>query len=149
MKKSGQIVGFSFALVLVVAVGLRNPSGTANAQSVNPCVDSTDQRIRNYRDGYNILASDADTAIARRRSDLMLPTLSANQVLIVADTTACRAASIAYDAELGRSKPDVPAMVLQLATKRIVIKDDGTNPDIPVNILFNQDFTQVINKIWY
>jgi hypothetical protein len=144
--KRGQIVSFSFTLVLVSAVGLRSPSRTAYAQSFNPCVDSTDLRIRSYRDWYNLQTSDADTAIVRERTQLMLPTLSANQVSIVADTTACRAASIAYDAELGLSQPNVPAMVLQLGTKRIVIKADGPTPYIPVNILFNQDFTQVINK---
>jgi hypothetical protein len=38
--------------------------------------------------------------------------------------------------------------VLQLATKRIVIKDiDWEGPAL--NILFNQDFTQVLERIWY
>jgi hypothetical protein len=58
------------------------------------------------------------------------------------------ASHVAYDNALGISKPTVPVMVLQLVTKRIVIKDiDWEGPAL--NILFNQDFTQVLERIWY
>ena|SRR5687767_9474665 len=147
MNNIARLFGAGVIAVFGIIQGADSPPALY-AQGTSACADSTSD-LKMYRDGYADMVSNPDTAAARQRTNLGLPTLNANQVIIVADTAACRAASIAYDNELGVATPTVPVMVLELATKRVVVKDSGKEVGPNLNILFNHDFTQVITRIWY
>jgi len=93
------------------------------------------------------MVSRSDTASARQRLNLGLPTLAANQVQIVSDTTVCRTASVAYDAAANVSYPAQPVVVLALgSTRRIVIKDVGFR-GAALNLLFDQNFATLLKRI--
>ena len=137
----------AFATVLALFVTSDSKAAVA-VQGPGLCVSATDPDLLMYRDGYAEMVSNPDTAAARQRTNFGIPTLDSTQVLIVADSAACQAASLAYDNALGESNPTTPVMVFQLATKRLVIKDIGWKGPA-LNILFNQDFTQALSRIWY
>jgi hypothetical protein len=61
-------------------------------------------------------------------------------VKLVADTTICRQASAAFDARVDGANSSTPVVVLELGTKRVVIKDLGRGGRL-LNLLFNSDFT--------
>jgi hypothetical protein len=65
----------------------------------------------------------------------------------VTDTVACRAASVAYDAQLMDKHPTEPVVLLELGTKRLVVKkaDDGGRF---LNMLFDQTLGVLLNKFW-
>lgn len=112
------------------------------------CTDTASTKSRGYKNVYASLVSKTDTASARRRSQLQLPLLQANQVRLVADTIACRAASNAFDTVRGVSLPTTSVIVLELGSShRIVVKDLGFN-HYWLNFLFNSDFSQLIKRIW-
>src|SRR5688572_4048615 len=145
MNNIARLFGAGVIAVFGIIQGADSPPALY-AQGTSACADSTSD-MKMYRDGYADMVSNPDTAAARQRTNLGLPTLKANQVVIVADSAVCRAASVAYDNHLGVSRPTVPVIVLQLASKRVVIKDSGreiNNTGGSINILFNQDFTKVI-----
>jgi hypothetical protein len=148
MKNITPFFGFGAIVIVLGLLGASDSNASVIVQAPGLCVDATSPDLIMYRDAYADMVSDPDTAAARQRTNFGLPLLDSTQVVIVADSVACQAASIAYDNALGISKPTVPVMVLQLVTKRIVIKDiDWEGPAL--NILFNQDFTQVLERIWY
>lgn len=127
----------SFAMVEPVAA---QPSGI--------CTDTASARSRQYRNIYTSLVSRTDTASARRRSQVQLPFLQANQVRLVADTAVCRAASTALDGVQGISLPEISVLVVELGpSHRIVIKDLGFS-HWWLNFLFNSDFSQILGRIW-
>lgn len=116
------------------------------AQTTGACADSTGERPPLYRDEYSSMASRTDSQTVAFRARSGLPTLSPAQVRIVGDTTVCRAASLAYDAALAVPHPSQPVIVLEVGTRRIVIKDIGRRGPW-LNMLFNQDFTTLLYKI--
>jgi hypothetical protein len=121
----------------------------AGAQASGACVDSASSDARSYKHGYSLMVSRTDTASARQRTNLGLPTLSADQVQLVADTTVCRLASAAFDSAAAVSHPTTPVIVLALGTtRRIVIKDIGFHGPW-LNLLFDQTFTSMLTKIGY
>lgn len=124
-------------------VYLGEPMG---AQS-GSCTDTTSTRSRAYRNIYASLVSQPDTASARRRTQLQLPLLQANQVRLVGDTTVCRSASNAFDGARGVSLPTTSVIVLELGpSRRIVVKDIGIK-HYWQNFLFNSDFSQTLKRI--
>jgi hypothetical protein len=147
--KTLSVVAFAGTFAVMSVSAVKSSENILIAQSTSPCVDSTDANMRIYLDGYRYMVSKTDSFSVRARANLSLPYLSASQVMAVADTVACRAASIAYDAEMGMAQPDLPVMVLKLETKRLVVKFDETSDGPAPNILFNADFTQVIERILY
>lgn len=118
-----------------------------SAQGNGPCMDSTSSASRNYKSNYEALASLTDPASVARRIRTGIPTLTPSQVLLVADTTVCRAASAAYDAQLQTPHPSEPVIVLELGTKRLVVKDLG-NGARGLSMMFNIGFTTLLNMFW-
>jgi hypothetical protein len=147
--KTPSVLAFTGTCAVMIVLAVKSSENILMAQSPSVCVDSTDVHMRNYLDGYRYMVSKTDSVSVRARANLSLPYLSASQVMAVADTVACRAASIAYDAEMATPQPDLPVMVLKLDTKRLVVKFDETSDGPAPNILFNADFTQVIERILY
>ena|SRR5687767_10371802 len=139
------IYGILIGLPVVTIIALY-PVG-ASAQANGPCMDSTSSTSRNYKSNYEALASLTDPASVARRTRTGIPTLTPSQVRLVADTAVCRAASIAFDAELQTPHPYGPAIVLELGTKRLVVKDLG-NATRGLNMLFNAGFTTLLNMFW-
>lgn len=144
MKLAVSRVRVAFVLVMI--------SGWASvlsAQSTSACSDSTTDQSRGSRDYYGTLVSAPDTQVVRVRTQLGLPTLLNSQVRIVGDTTVCRAASNAYDAYLASPRPNQPVLVLEVGTKRIVSKDIGFRGGVLLNLLFDQTFTTVLDRMWH
>ena len=127
-------------------VTLALTSGSLHAQVSSPCADSSAKLIQTYRDAYASMVSRTDSETVAFRSSSGLPTLAASQVRIIGDTAVCRAASIAYDSRLLNPSPSLPVIVLELGTKRIVIKESG-HPGNRLNMLFSQDFTTWITNL--
>jgi CRP-like cAMP-binding protein len=94
------------------------------------------------------MVSRTDPGSATQRTNFGLPNIAASQVTIVSDTTTCRIASQAYDLELGASAASEPPIVLQLADKYLVVKRLAYRRG-RISILFNQNFTTVIKRIWF
>jgi hypothetical protein len=93
------------------------------------------------------MVSRSDTAAARQRTNLLLPSLTPTQVRIVGDTAVCRVASAAYDSAASVTFPDRPVIVLELGTtRRIVIKDIGF-AGAWLNLLFDNTFTSMFKRI--
>ena len=134
-------IGLPFATIVTLS------PMAARAQGNGPCMDSTSSASRNYRSNYQALVSLTDPASVARRNRTGIPTLTPSQVRLVADTTVCRAASTAYDARLQIPHPSEPVLVLELGTKRLVVKDLG-NGARGLNMMFNIDFTTVLNRFW-
>jgi hypothetical protein len=143
-----RIASLSVRCVALAIPMLMGSVTVADGQSSAPCFDSTTTRVQNYKSGYANMVSNPDTAFSRQRTNLGLPLLAANQVRIVGDTATCRVASSAYDSALGRSPSTVPVVVLELGTRRVVVKDIGMR-GAWMNLLFNQDFSTLLQKIWY
>jgi hypothetical protein len=80
------------------------------------------------------------------RSETGLPNLAETQVRLVGDTTVCRTASAAIDAKRLNKYPATPVIVLELGTKRLVIKDVGLSGG-RLNFLFNQDFSSLLYRM--
>jgi hypothetical protein len=136
------------ALVASVIVALAMSPIDAFAQTTGACADSTNVSTRFYRDYYRIAVSSAESNLVAFRSRTGLPALAETQVRIVGDTTVCRSASAAFDAHLLDRFPANPVIVLELGTKRIVIKDVGL-VDKRINFLFNQDFSTLLSSIMF
>lgn len=134
----------AFVIVIALAIG---PVGVT-AQTTGPCADSTNASTRFYRDYYRIAVSSAESNQVAFRSRTGLPALAETQVRIVGDTTVCRSASAAFDAHVLDKFPANPVVVLELGTKRIVIKDVGL-VDKRINFLFNQDFSTLLSSIMF
>jgi hypothetical protein len=118
------------------------------AQTVGACADSSGSRAKSYRDNYALSVSSTDTAMISFRSRTALPTLASTQVMLISDTTVCRAASRAFDSQMLIKHPEKPVIVLQLGTKRMVIKDVGMT-DGWLNMLFDSTFTTVFSRILF
>lgn len=118
-----------------------------DAQENGPCMDSTSAASRNYKSNYEALVSMTDPASVARRNRTGIPTLAPSQVRLIADTTSCRAASVAYDAQLQTPHPSEPVIVLELGMTRLVVKDLG-NGSRALNMLFNVGFTALVNMFW-
>jgi hypothetical protein len=54
---------------------------------------------------------------------------------------------VAFDAQLQTPHPSEPVIVLELGTKRLVVKDLG-NATRGLNMLFNAGFTTLLNMFW-
>jgi hypothetical protein len=98
---------------------------SAGAQGTGVCTDSTNHRAWGYMHMYAGIVSSTVPAVIANRTAEGLPTLSYAQVKLVTDTVACRRASIAYDAQLETKRPNAQVIVIDLGTKRVVIKDTG------------------------
>jgi hypothetical protein len=132
------ITGVGLTLVLASSLG---------AQTTSACFDSTSKRAQSYKHGYSLMVSRSDTASARQRTNLLLPSLTASQVKLVGDTAVCRLASAAYDSAASVFFPDRPVIVLELgSTRRIVIKDIGFR-SAWLNLLFDNTFTSMLSRI--
>jgi hypothetical protein len=134
-----------FIALSFVALSAVGPT-TASAQGNGPCVDTASWSSRNYKSNYEAIASLTDPAIVAFRTENGIPTLIPSQVRLVADTTVCRAASTAFDTHVQTPHPLEPVIVLELGTKRLVVKDlgHGAKP----SMLFNVDFTTLLNSFW-
>ena len=129
---------FISALVAASVLALTRPT-VLIAQS-GSCVSDTTERAKIYRDGYGGMVSRTDSQSVAGRTILGLPTLQANAVTIVTDSTICATASAAYDAALGVSAASEAPIVLKLGNQWIVIKQLDF-PGVSPNVLFNLDFT--------
>lgn len=129
---------FSTALVSLIALLASSPR--LHAQSNGPCMDSTSSMSRFYKSSYEGLVTRADANGSAWRTSEGIPTLSPSQVKLVADTTICRLASAAFDARVDGANSSTPVVVIELGTKRVVIKDLGRGGRL-LNLLFNSDFT--------
>src|SRR5690349_12276153 len=109
-------------LALLMALAFVTTSTKMGAQSGSACVDPTSTYSHDLKINVATMVSLSDTASANERARFGLPALTANQVSIVSDTTACRAASVAYDAAVSATPIDLPVVVLTLGTKRLVVK---------------------------
>lgn len=132
-------------LALVVIIFAATARG-AGAQGTGLCTDSTNKRAWGYLHMYSGIVSSTIPEIVADRTSKGLPTLSYSQVKLVTDTAVCRSASLAYDAQLSTQRPTTPVIVLELGTKRVVIKDTGMGGRW-LNMLFNQDFTALLQMI--
>ena len=149
MMHSMPIVRIVQQMILVGAVATitvaAHPTHSA-AQSGGACADSTTASAKFYRDYYRNAVSSSETHMVRFRADTGIPNISQTQVRFVGDTTACRAASVAIDARRWDKFPEIPVLVLELGTTRLVIKD----VDLPggmLNYLFNQNFSTLLKKM--
>ena len=136
----------SFVVVSALA-GAILASRDATAQSTGACTDSATSQARGYRDYYGVVVSLTDTAAIRWRTQIGLPTLLNSQVRLVSDTAICRIASQAYDATLEVPYPAKPVIVLELGSKRMVIKDIGFRGAM-LNLLFDQTFATLLHRVW-
>lgn len=118
----------------------------ARAQGTGVCTDSTNHRAWGYMHMYAGIVSSTVPAVVANRTAEGLPTLSYAQVKLVTDTAACRRASIAYDAQLEKKRPDAQVIVVDLGTKRMVIKDTGMHGRW-LNMLFDQNYTSLLRMI--
>lgn len=141
-QRATRIPAIASTLFLALALGATNVA----AQATGACADSTGERPPLYRDEYSSMASRTDSQTVAFRVRSGLPTLSPALVRIVGDTAVCRAASLAYDAALAVPHPSQPVIVLEVGTRRVVIKDIGRRGPW-LNMLFNQDFTSLLYKI--
>lgn len=143
-------VSFSpFILWIAVLAVLLTTVNPVHAQGTGACSDSTTSQARGYRDYYGALVSVTDTATIRVRNQIGLPSLSNSQVRLVGDTAVCRTASQAYDATLAVPYPSAPVTVLELGSKRVVIKDIGFRGGVLLNLLFDQGFTTMLQRMWH
>lgn len=126
-------------IISLIAAVASSPE-PVHAQSNGPCMDSTSSISRFYRNSYEGIATRSDANSLAWRTSQGIPTLTASQVKLVADTTACRAASTAFDSRVDGASAAMPVVVIELGTKRIVIKDLGRGGRL-LNLLFNSDFT--------
>ena len=134
-------------LAILVFAGAFFYYGEPVAAQSGICTDTASTKSRGYKNVYASLVSKTDTASARRRSQLQLPLLQASQVRLVADTSACRTASNAFDTVRGVSLPTTSVIVLEIGSShRIVVKDIGIK-HYWQNFLFNSDFSQLIKRI--
>ena len=129
------------ALASVVVVAER-----AGAQGTGLCTDSTNYRAWGYMHMYAGIVSSTVPAVVANRAAEGLPTLSYAQVKLVTDTAACRRASAAYDAQLETKRPNAQVIVVDLGTKRVVIKDTGMYGRW-LNMLFDQNYTVLLRMI--
>jgi hypothetical protein len=126
--------------LLVLAVPVER-----QAQGVGPCADPNSSQALTIKSRLNSMVSQIDTIAAHERTRFDLPSLAANQVTIISDTTACRTASLAYDSVASLTPIDKPALVLALGTRRIVVKQYRLGEWL-LAVLFNQDFTIMLNR---
>lgn len=145
-SRNNEIYGISVGVLAAAVIAVVSSPVRTNAQTNGACMDSTSAASRFYRNSYGGVASRTDAASAAFRNSSGIPNLSPSQVRLVADTTVCRAASIAYDAQLQVPHPSAPVIVLELGTKRLLIKDIGTGGRW-LNMLFNQDFTVLLKTL--
>ena len=125
-------------LIAGLVLALLQP-GILIAQAAS-CVSDTTQRAKDYRDGYGGMVSRTDSMSVSGRTILGLPTLAANAVTIVTDSTTCARASAAYDNALGVSAASEAPVVLKLGNQWIVVKQLDF-PGVSPNVLFNLDFS--------
>jgi hypothetical protein len=118
------------------------------AQTNGACADTTTTQARGYRNYYGVVVSRTDTAAIRVRNQIGLPSLSNSQVRLVGDTAVCRIASQAYDATLEVPYPTQPVIVLELGTKRVVVKDIGFRGGVMMNLLFDQAYGTLLHRMW-
>ena len=135
-----------FARVVAVVALTLAIAHTARAQGIGVCTDSTNHRAWGYMHMYAGIVSSTVPAVVANRTAEGLPTLSYAQVKLVTDTAACRRASIAYDAQLEKKRPDAQVIVIDLGTKRVVIKDTGMRGRW-LNMLFDQNYTTLLRMI--
>lgn len=128
------------AMVSVVVGMIALSPQHATAQPNGPCMDSTSSISRFYRNSYEGIATTSNADIAAWRASKGIPTLTASQVRLVADTAICRSASTAFDARVNEADPAAPVVVIELGSKRLVIKDLPHGGRL-LNMLFNTDFT--------
>lgn len=138
--------GVSVAVFAAAVIGVASSPVRTSAQTNGACMDSTSSASQFYRNSYEGVASRTDAASVAFRTSSGIPTLSPSQVRLVADTTVCRAASIAYDAQLQVPHPSEPVIVIELGTKRLVTKNFGTGGRW-LNMLFNEDFTVLLKTL--
>src|SRR5207253_927558 len=124
---------------IVTCASALTPTDTF-AQSTGVCADTTNATTKYYRDYYRLAVSSTASQMVSFRNDTGLPNLTAAQVHLVADTAVCRIASTAFDAKRLNKYPVAPVIVLELGTKRMVIKDVGLTGG-RLNFLFTLDFS--------
>jgi len=132
----------------IIIVASAPIASSLSAQAAGACYDSTTVRARGYRDSYGVLVSRNDSVGVRLRGQVGLPSLSNSQVRIIGDTAICRIASQAYDATLAVPYPSEPLIVLELGARRVVIKDIGFSGSM-MNLLFDQGFTTMLQRMWH
>ena len=132
-------------LALTVSVVFLVATKVVGGQGTSPCVDPTSTHALDLKHRVGVMVSLADTASGNERSRFSLPALSESQVSIVSDTTACRTASLAYDAAVSGTPINLPVVVLALGTKRLVIKEYRLG-EWWLAILFTQDYATVVKK---
>lgn len=132
---------------LVIGTMVSWVPAAAKSQVNGPCVDTASSSSRNYKSNYEALVALTDSASVARRNRTGIPTLAPSQVRLIADTTVCRAASVAFDAELQTQRPSEPVIVLELGTKRLVVKELG-NGARALNMMFDTGFTTLLNMFW-
>ena len=142
-----RVAGAGVALLAIVVASWATIPSTSSAQGTGACYDPGSGRAINYKYAYGLMVSRTDTASARKRTALALPTLSPSQVQLVSDTTVCRKASAAFDSVVNVSYPTRPVIVLALgSTRRVVIKDlNFKGPRI--NLLFDQNFVTLVSRL--
>lgn len=115
------------------------------AQAASACADSTSSAALFYRDYYRTAVSSTETHMVNLRAQTGLPNVAATQVRFIGDTTTCRTASIAFDAQRWDKLPDIPVILFEIGATRLAIKIvdiQGPNP----NYLFNQDFSVLLKR---
>lgn len=138
---------FRLFSVLVLAFSFAVSSSRAYAQIGGPCVDTASIAAQDYRNAYRAFASGSSAHQVQARTLSGIPTVLPSQVKLVADTTVCRAASIALDARIQDPRPTTPVIVLEIGTtRRMVIKDTGM-PGRRENMLFDQIFSTLFEVI--
>lgn len=135
-------------VTLIAAILTLSMANASTAQTTGACNDSSTATAKGYRNYYGAFVSATDTQVVRVRNQLGLPTLTNAQVRIVSDTTVCRTASRAYDGTLEVPYPDTPVVVLEVGTKRVVVKDIGFK-EFKLNLLLDGAFTTLLQRIWH
>ena len=79
---------FLVGVISIMAFLTFSPEGV-RAQSNSPCMDSTSAMSRFYRNSYEGITTRSDANSAAWRTSKGIPTLTASQVKLVADTTIC------------------------------------------------------------
>ena len=139
------VTGRRIAIVLLgFAIGLT--SMRLLAQGSGMCADTASSQAKHYRDYYKVAASSSASHMVAFRSTSGVPNLAETQVRFVSDTAACRVASAAVDSQMLVKYPDVQVLVIELGTKRLVIKDISILGGF-ANYLFNADFSSVLFKM--
>jgi hypothetical protein len=130
-------------LLCVARISTAQTIGPQAGPSYGACVYPNTEFANFYRRYFARIASGSTDEAAAERTDLQLPHVLDSAVKVVADTTICRTAFVAYDAAVGKKLRPTGVAVIQIGPTWMVIKDLNDTE----MILFNKTFSVVLARM--